>query len=150
MSGLTIGTPEDRLGICASSTCTVTMDNVHVDQSQILGKVGKGYKYVIETLNEGRIEIAAQMLGIAQGTFDATLPYLRERQCLEKVSFQGMELQYAKAASEIEATRLLVYNASRKKENGQEFLKEADMAKWYVSVVAAEKSRQCIEWMGGI
>eukprot|EP00924_Labyrinthula_sp_SR-Ha-C_P012692 snap_masked-scaffold_67-processed-gene-0.48-mRNA-1 protein AED:0.01 eAED:0.01 QI:0/0/0/1/1/1/2/0/398 len=152
MSGLTIGTPEDKLGIRASSTCTVTMDNVHVDQSQILGEVGKGYKYAIETLNEGRIGIAAQMLGIAQGAFDATLPYLGERQQFGKSigKFQGMELQYAKAASEIEAARLLVYNAARKKENGQEFVKEAAMAKWYASVVAAEVSRQCVEWMGGV
>eukprot|EP00924_Labyrinthula_sp_SR-Ha-C_P016638 snap_masked-scaffold_6-processed-gene-10.7-mRNA-1 protein AED:0.01 eAED:0.01 QI:0/-1/0/1/-1/1/1/0/423 len=150
--GFSVSKPENKLGIRASSTCVLTFDDVQVPKENLLGERGKGYKYAIGTLNEGRIAIAAQMLGLAQGAFDATLPYLGERKQFGQSigKFQGMELQYAAAASKIEAARLMVYNAARKKENGEEFLKEASMAKWYAAEVAAEVSRSCVEWMGGV
>jgi alkylation response protein AidB-like acyl-CoA dehydrogenase len=123
------------LGIRASSTCEVILEDCHVGPESILGGVGKGYKLAIEMLNEGRIGSASQMVGLAQGVFDYTLPYLKSRKQFNTAicDFQGMEFQYARAATEIEAARLMVYNAARMKEAGQTFTKEAAMAKYYSS-----------------
>lgn len=150
--GLTVGHHEDKLGIRASSTCPVVLENVKVPADQILGEIGHGYKYAIGILNEGRIGIGAQMVGLAKGCFDATMPYLFERkQFGEPIGdFQAMQMQYADVAMEIEATRLLVYNAARMKEAGQPFIKEAAMAKLKASRVAELTASRCIEWLGGV
>lgn len=150
--GLTIGKKEDKLGIRASSTCPVHFDNVRVPESNILGEFGKGYKYCIEVLNEGRIGIGAQMLGLAEGCFNATVPYTRERKQFGKriCDFQSMQHQIAYVATQIEAARLLVYNAARKREAGLPVIKEGSMAKYYASEVAALTTTKCIEWMGGV
>lgn len=150
--GVTVGKTEDKLGIRASSTCPVTFDNVVVPASNIVGEVGKGYKIAIEILNEGRIGIGAQMLGIAQGAYDAALPYLFQRKQFGTAigEFQGMQHQYAQAAVYIEAARCLVYNAARRKQAGLPFVKEAAMAKLYASQVAERVASKAIEWMGGV
>jgi alkylation response protein AidB-like acyl-CoA dehydrogenase len=150
--GIQVGKKEDKLGIRASSTCSLTFEDVRVPASNILGEYGKGYKYAIEILNEGRIGIAAQMLGLAQGVFDQTLPYLFERKQFGEAigNFQGMQHQYAQAATEIEAARLLTYNAARLKDEGRPFVHQAAMAKLYASQVAQKVSSQCVDWMGGV
>jgi len=150
--GVQTGPRENKLGIRSSSTVPVIFDNVKVPEKNILGQVGSGYKYAIEILNEGRIGIGAQMVGLAQGAFNATLPYLNERKQFNTpiANFQGMEHQYAQIAVEIEAARLLVYNAARKKEAGERFIKEAAMAKLYASQIAEKTASKCIEWMGGV
>jgi len=126
--------------------------DVKLPKDALVGDFGQGYKYAIEILNEGRIGIGAQMLGIAQGCFDATIPYLFERkQFGTKIGdFQAMQYEYANVAMEIEAARNLIYNAARMKENGQNFIKEAAMAKLYASRVAEKTTSKCIEWMGGL
>lgn len=150
--GLSIGKKEDKLGIRASSTHTVNLDNVRVPKENVLGEIGKGYKYAIEILNEGRIGIGAQMLGLAQGAFDYALPYMGERQQFGTPirDFQGMKFQYAQIATDLEAARLLVYNAARKKDAGETFVKEAAMAKLYASQVAERTASRCVEWLGGV
>ncbi|XP_038629277.1 short/branched chain specific acyl-CoA dehydrogenase, mitochondrial isoform X1 [Scyliorhinus canicula] len=150
--GLQVGKKEDKLGIRASSTCVVNFDNVKVPESNILGQLGQGYKYAIGMLNEGRIGIAAQMLGLAQGCFDNTIPYLKQRIQFGKriYDFQGMQHQISQIATQLEAARLLTYNAARLKEAGKSFIKEASMAKYYTSEIAALTSAKCIEWMGGV
>lgn len=152
MEGFEIGKKEDKLGIRASSTCPLSFDNVVVPKENVLGEIGKGYKYAIEILNEGRIGIAAQMLGIAQGSFDCVQGYLRDRKQFGQSigDFQGMQLQVAQTAVEIEAARLMTYNAARKKMNGENFVKEAAMAKHYTSQVAEKTASQVIEWFGGV
>jgi alkylation response protein AidB-like acyl-CoA dehydrogenase len=117
-----------------------------------LGEVGKGYKYAIEILNEGRIGIAAQMIGLAQGVFDHALPYTYQRKQFGTLigDFQGMQHQFSQIATEIEAARLLTYNASRLKEEGKNFVKEAAMAKLYSSQVAERAAAKAIEWVGGV
>jgi len=150
--GIKVGKKEEKLGIRASSTCSLILEDVKVPAENVLGEVGKGYKYAIEILNEGRIGIAAQMIGLAQGAFDYTLPYLFERKQFGQTigSFQGMQHQYAQIATEIEAARLLTYNAARLKENKKPFVKEAAMAKYYGACVAEKTASKCIEWMGGV
>ncbi|KAJ1662132.1 hypothetical protein IW140_006133 [Coemansia sp. RSA 1813] len=150
--GITIAKKEKKLGIRASSTCQLSFDNVRVPVENVLGDVGKGYKIAIEILNEGRIGIAAQMLGLAQGAFDAVLPYLFQRKQFGSFigDFQGMQHQYAQIAVDIEAARLLTYNAARLKEEGKPFVKEAAMAKLYASQVAERASSRAVEWMGGV
>eukprot|EP00035_Acanthoeca_spectabilis_P021874 m.440732 g.440732 ORF g.440732 m.440732 type:complete len:416 (-) comp18555_c0_seq1:904-2151(-) len=149
--GVEVGKPEDKLGIRCSSTCPVRFTDVEVPAENILGELGQGYKYAIGILNEGRIGIGAQMLGLAQGCFDATMPYLFEREQFgTKIGdFQGMEFQYAEVALEIESARLLVYNAARMKEAGMPFAMEAAMAKLKASRVAELTASKCIEWLGG-
>nr|XP_025973922.1 short/branched chain specific acyl-CoA dehydrogenase, mitochondrial isoform X3 [Dromaius novaehollandiae] len=150
--GLQVGKKEDKLGIRASSTCPVTFENVKVPETSILGQVGQGYKYAIGMLNGGRIGIAAQMLGLAQGCFDHTIPYTKERVQFGKsvFDFQGMQHQIAHVATQLEAARLLTYNAARLAAAGRPFIKEASMAKYYAAEVATLTTSKCIEWMGGV
>ncbi|XP_066476968.1 short/branched chain specific acyl-CoA dehydrogenase, mitochondrial [Tiliqua scincoides] len=150
--GLHVGKKEDKLGIRATSTCPVTFENVKVPESNILGEVGHGYKYAIGMLNKGRIGIAAQMLGLAQGCFDHTIPYTKERTQFGKriFEFQGMQHQIAHVAVQLEAARLLTYNAARLVETGKPVIKEASMAKYYAAEVATLTASKCIEWMGGV
>ncbi|XP_054975084.1 short/branched chain specific acyl-CoA dehydrogenase, mitochondrial [Sorex araneus] len=150
--GLHIGKPENKMGIRASSTCPLTFENVKVPQANVVGQVGHGYKYAIGSLNEGRIGIAAQMLGLAQGCFDYTIPYIKERIQFGKrlFDFQGLQHQVAHVATQLEATRLLTYNAARLLEAGRPFVKEASMAKYYASEIAGLTTSKCIEWMGGV
>jgi short/branched chain acyl-CoA dehydrogenase len=130
----------------------VNFEAVKANKFNILGEIGQGYKIAIEILNEGRIGIAAQMLGLAEGAFELTLPYLFQRKQFNTFigDFQGMEHQYAEIATEIESARLLTYNAARLKESGEPFIKEAAMAKLVASRVAEKTTSKCIEWMGGI
>ncbi|KAF8909091.1 acyl-CoA oxidase [Mucidula mucida] len=149
--GVQIAKKEEKLGIRASSTCTLSFDDVKIPAANIIGGEGKGYKIAIEILNEGRIGIAAQMLGLAQGAFDLAVPYTYQRSQFGQPigTFQGMAFQFAEAATQIEAARLLTYNAARRKESGLSFVKEAAMAKWWASKVAESVSGKAIEWMGG-
>ena len=151
MEGFSISKKENKMGIRASSTCEILFEDVRVPKKNILGEIGKGYKVAIETLNEGRIGIGAQMIGIAQGAFDAALAYTQERKQFGKAisEFQGVQFQLAKAATQIETARLLVYNAARLKESGQNFLKEAAMAKYHSSDVAELVSSLAIDLFGG-
>lgn len=151
MDGFSISKKENKLGIRASSTCELLFEDVRVPKENILGDVGKGYKVAIETLNEGRIGIGAQMIGIAQGAFDAALAYTQERKQFGKSisDFQGVQFQLAQMATELEMARLLVYNAARIKESGQPFLKEAAMAKYYSAEVAEKLSSMAIDLFGG-
>jgi len=150
--GIQVGKPEKKLGLRASSTCPVVFDDVRVDARDVLGEVGQGYRYCINILNEGRIGIAAQQVGIALGCFDVAMPYLFERKQFGKHigEFQGMQHQYAMAATEVHAAELLMLNACRLKEAGMPFVKEASMAKLYSSQVAERTAGKAIEWLGGI
>jgi alkylation response protein AidB-like acyl-CoA dehydrogenase len=150
-AGFSVGKKEDKLGIRASSTTELILDNCKVPKENVLGEVGKGYKVSIETLNEGRIGIGAQMLGIAQGAYEAALKYTAEREQFGQAigSFQAVQFQLAEMAVDIEATRLLVYNAARLKDAGKPFLKEAAMAKLYSSRCAERVSSKAIELYGG-
>jgi len=149
--GFTVGKKEDKLGIRASSTCELLFDNCVVPQAQILGEVGKGYKVAIETLNEGRIGIGAQMLGLAQGALDHTIAYVKERKQFGKAigEFQGVQFQLARMATDVEATRLLVYNCARLRDNGLPFLTEAAMCKVYSSEVAERVASMAVNLFGG-
>lgn len=149
--GFTVGKKEDKLGIRASSTTELIFDDVFVPEANVLGEVGKGYKTAIETLNEGRIGIGAQMIGLAQGALDATVKYVGEREQFGKAigDFQGVQFQIARMATDLEAARLLVYNAARLKDSGLPFLKEAAMAKLLSSEVAQRIASQCIDLFGG-
>lgn len=149
--GFSVGKKEDKLGIRASSTTELILEDCRVPAANVIGEAGKGYKIAIETLNEGRIGIGAQMIGIAQGAFNAALEYSKERKQFGKAisSFQGLQFQLARMATEIEMARLLVYNAARLKEAGQPFLKEAAMCKYYASEVAEKVSSHAIEVFGG-
>ncbi len=149
--GLSLGKKEVKLGIRASSTCEVILDKVRVPKSQIVGELGKGYKIAIQTLNEGRIGIAAQMLGLAEGAFAGALKYAKQREQFGKAisSFQGVQFQLAGMATAIETAKLLVYNAARLKDEGHDFVKEAAMAKWHVSQVAEQVASEALEIYGG-
>jgi alkylation response protein AidB-like acyl-CoA dehydrogenase len=149
--GFSVGKKEDKLGIRASSTTELILDNCKVPKENVLGEVGKGYKVSIETLNEGRIGIGAQMLGIAQGAYEAALRYTAEREQFGRSisDFQAVQFQLAEMAVEIEATRLLVYNAARLKDAGKPFVKEAAIAKLYSSRCAEAVASKAIELYGG-
>lgn len=149
--GFSVSKKENKLGIRASSTCEILLEDCKVPKENVLGEVGKGYKVAIETLNEGRIGIGAQMIGIAQGALDAALAYTQDRNQFGKAisDFQGVQFQLAKMATNIETARLLVYNSARLKENGQSFLKEAAMAKYHASEVAERVSSQAVDLFGG-
>jgi butyryl-CoA dehydrogenase/short/branched chain acyl-CoA dehydrogenase len=149
--GLSIGKKEDKLGIRASSTCEIVFDDCQVPAESILGEPGKGYKIAIETLNEGRIGIAAQMLGLAQGAWSHAAKYAKERKQFGKsiADFQAVQFSLAEMATEIEATRLLVYNAARLKDARLPYVKEAAMAKYFSSQVAERVASQAVEIYGG-
>jgi alkylation response protein AidB-like acyl-CoA dehydrogenase len=149
--GFTVGKKEDKLGIRASSTCELIFEDCVVPKSQILGTVGKGYKVAIETLNEGRIGIGAQMLGLAQGALDQTVKYIKERKQFGKAiaEFQGVQFQLARMATEVEVTRLLVYNSARLRDAGVPFQTEAAMCKVYSSEVAESVASMAINLHGG-
>jgi butyryl-CoA dehydrogenase/short/branched chain acyl-CoA dehydrogenase len=151
MDGFSVGKKEDKLGIRASSTTELLLENVRVPPENVLGEVGKGYKVAIETLNEGRIGIAAQMVGLAQGALDHTLKYVQEREQFGRTigSFQGVQFQVAQMAMEIEAARLMVYNSARLKDAGKNFVKEAAMAKLFCSQVAGRVSSTAVDLFGG-
>ncbi len=150
--GFTVGKKEDKLGIRASSTTELIFEDCVVPEANVLGEIGKGYKISIETLNEGRIGIGAQMLGLAQGAFDYAMRYILERKQFGQTiaSFQGVQFQYARLAMDIEAARLMVYNAARLKDAGLPFIKEAAMAKLFASEVAERTASMCIELCGGV
>jgi alkylation response protein AidB-like acyl-CoA dehydrogenase len=149
--GFSVGKKEDKLGIRASSTTELILEDVFVPAENVLGEVGKGYKTAIETLNEGRIGIGAQMIGIGQGSLDATVKYVQEREQFGKRigDFQGVQFQIGQMATELEAARLLVYNAARLKDAGQPFLQEAAMAKLFSSQVAQRIASTAIDLFGG-
>jgi alkylation response protein AidB-like acyl-CoA dehydrogenase len=150
-AGFTVGKKEDKLGIRASSTTELVLADVRVPADNVLGQIGSGYKVAIETLNEGRIGIGAQMLGLAQGALDHTIRYVKEREQFGRsiASFQGVQFQLAEMATEVEAARLLVYNAARLKDTGQPFLAQAAMAKLFASEMAQRVASMCIDLHGG-
>ena len=149
--GFSIGKKEDKLGIRASSTCELILDDCKVPKENVLGEVGEGYKTAIETLNEGRIGIGAQMVGLAQGALDAALNYTKERVQFGKAiaDFQGVQFILAQAATDLEAARLMVYNAARAKDAGVNFIKQAAMAKLMASKVAQRVSSEMLDLFGG-
>ncbi|MCB0343028.1 MAG: acyl-CoA dehydrogenase [Pseudobdellovibrionaceae bacterium] len=149
--GFTVGKKEDKMGIRASSTCELIFDNCEVPKENVIGEVGKGYKIAIETLNEGRIGIGAQMLGIAQGAYEATINYVKTREQFGRPisSFQGLQFQLAEMRTSLEAARLMVYNAARLKDAGQNFVKEAAMAKLYSSRAAEKITSMAVDLFGG-
>ncbi len=151
MPGFTIGKKEDKLGIRASSTCELILEEVRVPKDSIVGKVGQGYKIAIETLNEGRIGIGAQMVGIAQGALDDSLAYTAERKQFGRPigDFQAVQFDLARMATDIEAARLMVYNAARLKDAGEPFLTQAAMTKLFCSEVAARVTSMAVEMFGG-
>ena len=150
-AGFTVGKKEDKLGIRASSTCELILEDCRVPRSNVLGEVGKGYKVAIETLNEGRIGIGAQMIGLAKGALDHTVKYTKERKQFGKAiaEFQGVQFQIARAAVEVEAARLSVYNAARLRDAGKPFLTEAAICKILSSEVAESVSSLAVNLFGG-
>lgn len=150
-NGFTVGKKENKLGIRASSTCELILEDCIVPKENVLGEVGKGYKIAIETLNEGRIGIGSQMVGLAQGALECGINYTKERQQFGKAiaSFQGVQFQIAQIATELEAARLMVYNAARLKDAGEDYVKEAAMAKLFTSQVAEHVTSQVVELYGG-
>ena len=150
--GIQITKKEEKLGIRAASACTLTFEDLKVPDENIIGGIGQGYKMAIEIINDARIGIAGQMLGLAQGIFDKVVPFTYERKQFGQPigHFQGMQFQIAQAAIEIEAARLLTYNAARRKEEGNNVTKEAAMAKFYSSQVAEKVAGSAIEWAGGV
>ena len=149
--GFRVGKKEDKLGIRASSTCELILDECRVPRANVLGDIGKGYKVAIETLNEGRIGIGAQMIGLAQGALDHTVAYIRERRQFGKAiaDFQGVQFQIARAATELEAARLMVYNAARLRDAGEPFVKEAAMCKIFSSEIAERVTSLAVNLFGG-
>jgi alkylation response protein AidB-like acyl-CoA dehydrogenase len=150
--GLQVGKKEDKLGIRSSSTAELILDDVQVPSSAVLGEIGKGYKVAIETLNEGRIAIGGQMLGLAQAALDHSLKYARERKQFGKpiADFQGVQFDLAEMATRVEAARLLVYNAARLRDAGLPFVTQAAMAKYFASTIAEEVASKAVEIFGGV
>ena len=151
-AGFTVGRKEDKLGIRASSTCELILEDCAVPEAQVLGAVGQGYKVAMGTLNEGRIGIGAQMLGLAEGAWGHAVRHAKERKQFGKalVEFQAMQFQLAEMATDIEAAKLLVYNAARLKDAGREFRKEAAMAKYFASHTAERLASLAVEVLGGL
>ncbi len=149
--GFSVGKKEDKLGIRASSTCELLLENCCVPKANVLGEPGSGYKVAIETLNEGRIGIAAQMTGVARGALDHAIRYAQQRRQFGKAlsEFQAIQFQLARLATEVEAARLMTHHAARLKDAGQPFLKEAAMAKYFCSQVAERVSSEALEVFGG-
>jgi len=150
--GFQVGKKEDKLGIRASSTCELILDGCYVPKSNVVGELGKGYKIAIETLNEGRIGIGGQMLGLAQGALDHALAYAQQRKQFGKSisEFQGVQFELAEMAVDVEATRLMVYNAARLHDAGRPFLTEAAMCKYFASQVAERVASRAVEVLGGV
>ena len=150
-AGFTVGKKEDKLGIRASSTCELLFEDCFVTAANVLGEVGKGYKVAIETLNEGRIGIGAQMIGLTQGALNHAVAYTKERKQFGKTlaDFQAVQFQLAQAAAELEAARLLVYNAARLRDAGRPFLKEAAICKLYSSQIAEHVTSLAVQLYGG-
>jgi butyryl-CoA dehydrogenase/short/branched chain acyl-CoA dehydrogenase len=150
--GFQVGKKEDKLGLRASSTCELILDDCRVPRENVMGDVGKGYKIAIETLNEGRIAIGAQMIGLARGALEHAVAYARERKQFGKAigEFQGVQFELARMAVDVEAARLLVYNAARLRDAGMPFLTEAAMAKYYSSEIAEKTASRAIEVHGGV
>jgi alkylation response protein AidB-like acyl-CoA dehydrogenase len=151
VAGFSVGKKEDKLGIRASSTCELLFEGCRVPRANVLGEVGRGYKVAIETLNEGRIGIGAQMIGLAQGALDHAIAYTKERKQFGKAisDFQGVQFQLAHAATELEAARLLVYNAARLRDAGEPFLTEAAMCKLFSSNAAEHVTSLAVQLFGG-
>jgi butyryl-CoA dehydrogenase/short/branched chain acyl-CoA dehydrogenase len=149
--GFSVGKKEDKLGIRASSTCELILEDCRIPGANVLGPVGEGYKVAIETLNGGRIGIGAQMLGLSRGALEHAIGYAKERQQFGKpiVEFQAIQFQLARLATDVEAARLMTYNAARLKDARQPFLKEAAMAKYFCSQVAERVASECLEVYGG-
>jgi butyryl-CoA dehydrogenase/short/branched chain acyl-CoA dehydrogenase len=149
--GFTVGKKENKLGIRASSTCELILEDCVVKKENVLGEVGKGYKIAIETLNEGRIGIGAQMVGLSQGALEYGINYTKERRQFGKAiaAYQGVQFQIAQIATELEAARLMVYNAARMKDAGENFVAQAAMAKLFTSQVAEHVTSQVVELYGG-
>jgi short-chain 2-methylacyl-CoA dehydrogenase len=150
--GFAVGRKEDKLGIRASSTCELILDNCRAPQANVLGEMGRGYKIAIEALNEGRIGIGAQMVGLAQAALDHAVRYAKERKQFGKpiAGFQAVQMELADMATEVEAARLLVYNAARLKETRRPFAAEAAMAKYFSSLVAERTASRAVEVFGGV
>lgn len=150
--GFAVGKKEDKLGIRASSTCELILDNCRVPKSNVMGELGKGYKIAIETLNEGRIGISAQMVGLARGALEQAISYARQRKQFGKpiAEFQGVQFDLARMATKLEAARLMTYNAARLRDAGMPFLTEAAMAKYYSSEIAETVASKAVEVFGGI
>ncbi len=150
--GFQVGKKEDKLGIRASSTCELILDECRVPAENVLGEVGKGYKIAIETLNEGRIAIGAQMTGLAQGALDHAIGYAKQRQQFGKpiADFQGVQFELAEMATDVEAARLLVYNSARMRDAGLPFVTEAAMAKYFTSQIAEVTASRAVEIFGGV
>jgi alkylation response protein AidB-like acyl-CoA dehydrogenase len=150
-AGFTVGKKEDKLGIRASSTCELLLEECRVPRANMLGEIGKGYKVAIETLNEGRIGIGAQMLGIAQAALDHSVRYTKERKQFGKAvsDFQGVQFELARAAADVEAARLLVYNAARLRDAGKPFLTEAAICKLHASEAAERTASLAVNLFGG-
>jgi short-chain 2-methylacyl-CoA dehydrogenase len=150
--GFAVGKKEDKLGLRASSTCELILDNCRVPRENVIGQVGVGYKIAIETLNEGRIAIGAQMIGLARGALEHAVAYARERKQFGRsiAEFQAVQFELAKMAVDVEAARLLVYNGARLRDAGMPFLSEAAMAKYYSSQIAEEVASKAIEVHGGV
>ena len=147
-----MGKKEDKLGIRASSTCELILDDCRVPATNVLGEAGKGYKIAIETLNEGRIGIGAQMTGLAQGALDHAIAYAKQRKQFGKpiADFQGVQFDLAEMATEIEAARLLTYNAARLRDEGKPFLTEAAMSKYFASQIGERVASRAVEIFGGV
>ncbi len=152
MPGFSVGKKEDKLGIRASSTCELILEDVRVPRSQVVAEIGQGYKVAIEALNEGRIGIGAQMAGLAQGAFECALDYARERSQFRRAiaDFQAIQFELAELATEIEAARLMVYNTARLKESGQPFAHSAAMTKFFCSQVGERVASRALEIFGGV
>jgi short/branched chain acyl-CoA dehydrogenase len=150
--GFAVGKKEDKLGIRASSTCELILDDCRVPKANVIGEVGQGYKIAIETLNQGRIGIGAQMTGLAEGALSHAIAYARERKQFGKpiAEFQGVQFELAEMAVEVEAARLMVYNAARLKDAGRPYLMEAAMCKYYASQVAERVASRAVEVLGGV
>ena len=150
--GFEVGKKEDKLGIRASSTCELILDDCRVPKENVMGEVGKGYKIAIETLNEGRIAIGAQMLGLARGALEHALRYAKERRQFGQpiAAFQGVQFDLAEMGIDVEAARLMVYNAARMRDAGLPFITEAAMAKYFASQVAERVASKAVEVFGGV
>jgi len=152
LAGFQIGKKEDKLGIRASSTCELILDDCRVPEANIVGELGKGYKIAIETLNEGRIAIGAQMVGLAQGALNHSIAYAKQREQFGKpiADFQGVQFELAEMATEVEAARLLVYNGARMRDAGLPFVTEAAMAKYFASQIGERTASRAVEILGGV